>query len=302
MSAKITGKHVEQAIKRDPALEAAVRLNDSEGNGFAITAKIWKEELMHLAMRDVGEFDKVHDAQMKLAELHETRRFKNWDGRVDDVCKRMGVDHRDYDAVFKMENWKDRAETRKYLKLNVQKDLTGFGKVAGALGITAFKVNRAMKEADLLARQTHDHWASPTSWTLRDVNKHEGTLARVMALTIGEPEKLRALTKAAMRNEEMQLERDAGPRTRAATNAEYATAARGELSTAKLQEMFNRAEKPAGYGSWSTAQREDWRDNTWNPSELHPEGEQKRVGIWAQIFSAFKDWLFTDRKKKLSVA
>ena len=303
MSANITGKHVEQAMKRYPGLEAAVRLNDSTGNNFAITTKVWKEELMHIAMRkDAGDFNEVYESQMKLAKLHETRRFKNWDGDVSALCKRAHVDSRDYDAVFNMKTMRGRGETSKWLKLNLQKDLTGFAKITGALGLTRFKVHRTMKEANRLERKKQERWLSPTSWTLRDVNKHEGTLARVMALTIGEPEKLRALTKAAMRNEEMQIERDAGPRTRAGTNAEYATAARGELSQAQLQQTFNRAAKPAAWNTWSTAQREDWRDNSWDPPELHHEGEERRVGMWAQIFSAFKNWLFNDQKKKLSVA
>ncbi len=303
MSPTITGKSVEQAMKRYPALEAAVRLNDSTGNNFAITTQVWKEELLHIAMRkDAADFNEVYAAQMKLSELHETRRFKNWDGDVTTLCKRAGVNSRDYDALFNLGSWKDRRETRKWLKLNLQKDLKGFAKVTGALGLTTFKLHRMMKEADRLGRkETDEHWiSSPTSWTLRKINTEEGTLARVMALTIGEPEKLRALTKAAMRNEEMQLERDAGPRTAQGMNAEYASAARGELSQAELQRLFNAARKPAGWNTWDTARREDWRDNSWNPGEVH-QGE-RRVGMWAQIFSAFKNWLFNDQKKKLSVA
>jgi len=303
MSAKVGRADIERAMKRNPMLEAAVRTVSSDAEGYERILGVWKEELLHLAMRDRGAFDEVYEAQMTLAKLQETRRYKNWDAEVAQVCKKAKIDPADYDAVFNMKTRSGENESRQWVKMNIQKDLTGFARVVGALGITRFRANRVMKRADMLDTKLHKHWASPTSWVLSDINTHMGTLTRTMALTIGEPEKLRALTMAAMRNEAMRLERDAGPKSKVAMGEEVRL--RGDnkaLSKEKLQILLDR-DMPPEIRAKSKAEREHWRDTVWDPPELRAERQEgeRRMGIWAQIANKLAEWLFGERKKELSV-
>ncbi|MBI5644597.1 hypothetical protein HY970_00700 [Candidatus Kaiserbacteria bacterium] len=304
---EIGPNHVKLSMKRNPDIDAAVRLNDSETNNFDITTKVWKNELLHLAMTDHQAFQRVYAAHTELKDLRERRSHRKWEASVHKLCDRVGVEPDDYEKMFKLDRG-DRVATRARVVESLRGDLGGMGRVVGALGVTRWRANRVMKEADRLQRlgTEGDRWISrPTSWTLRDINTHLATITRTMAQTIGDEEKLQALTKAAMLNESVRLGRDTGPKSLEAARAGYREAETKTFSDIELKKIFDRDKAFArtadgrGWEGMNTAERTDWRDNSWNPPEAR-QGNPKG-GMWAQIARRFIEWLFGERKKSLPV-
>lgn len=287
--------HLELAGRRNPAIQRAIELN-----GPAETLKFWKQDLKHLAMTDRETFTFLYDAVKHTNKGMDTRRYKKFNENVLQVCKRAGISPEEYDAVFQLKRG-DKKQSEKWLKLHLSKDLTGFAKIAGSLGVTHFKARSIMREAQRL-QNVVDRKFNLVGSAVRDIHKEMGIVGRVMALSIGDPMKVAALRKAAMRNEAVQLARDGGPKNMSEMKSSYTNIEANVPNDAALKEMFER-DKPKEWATWDQSRRERWRDHEWDPSELkQPDKEAVPKGLWAQILYSFTKWLIGSRKKKLSVA
>jgi hypothetical protein len=288
---------LELIMKRDEAIHQGVMYD-----GPAASLEVWKQDLLHLAMTDREHFDAAFNAEEGLGKKRGTRRYKNFAGEMESIAKDAKMDFKDYDAMFDLRTMKGRLESKARLRAHIRKDLTGFSKITGALGLTSLKADSLYRRARNLDSKLKDRWESPTSWVMRDINEHLGTLARVAKLTYGDKEKMKLLRAAAFQGKPMEFTEEAGPKSVSAMKTNYDTAKNGPLSDAGLKSVWDRDKVKAEYKGkkWpamNTAERTEWRDNVWQPQEL----KQKGKGMFAQILTAFISWLMADRKKSLSV-